>query len=82
MEVARVTKKHHVGLRASICSRIDKRAEQNVRNRNEVVNSIPLTDKWTNKIYESGVGAVSEDFHRTQIERLARVVGISSVRNK
>ena len=82
MEVAQVTGKHRVRLRASICSRFDKRAEQDVRNKNEVVNSVPPTDRWANGTYESGVGAVSEVFHRTQTERLAGVVGISRVRSE
>ena len=45
MEVAQVTRKHCVRLRASICSRFDKRAKQDVRDKNEVVNSIPPTDR-------------------------------------
>ena len=82
MEVVQVTGKHCVGSRASICGRFDKRVEQDVRNKDEVVNGVPLTDGWANGTYESGVGAVSKDFHRTQTKRLARVVGISGVRSK
>jgi len=66
-------------LRASICGRFDKRAEQDVRDKNEVVNGISPTDGSANGTYESGVGAVSEVFCRTQTERLAGVVGISRV---
>ena len=66
-------------MRASICGRFDKRAEQDVRDKNEVVNGISSTDGSANGTYESGVGAVFEVFRRTQTERLARVVGISRV---
>ena len=40
-----------VGSRTSVHSRFDKRVEQNVRDKDEVVNSIPPTNGWANKIY-------------------------------
>ena len=56
---------------------IDKGVDQNVRNKNEVVDGVPPTDGWANGTYESGVGAVLEVFCRKQAKGLARVVGIS-----
>ena len=64
MEIAQITRKHSVGLRTLICSGFDKRVEQDVRNKDEVVDGIPPTDGWANRMYESGVGAVSEVFRR------------------
>ena len=64
MEVAQITGKHSVRSRTSICSRFDERVEQDVRDKDKIVNSIPPTDGWANRTYESGVGAVFEVFHR------------------
>ena len=77
MEVAQITREHSIRSETSICGGFDKGIEQDVRNKNEVVNSVPPTDGWANRMNESEVGTVSEVFCRTQIERLARVVGIS-----
>ena len=60
MKVAWITRKHSIGPGTSICSRFDKRVEQDVRNKDEVVNGIPPTNGWANGTYESGVGAVFE----------------------
>ena len=64
MEVAQITGKHSVRLRTSICSGFDKRVKQDVRDKDEVVDSIPSTDRWANRTYESRVRAVFEVFHR------------------
>jgi len=64
MEVARITRKYCVRLRASIHSGFDKRVEQDVRDKDKVVNSVPLIDRWANRIYELEVGAVFEVFCR------------------
>jgi len=82
MKVARITGKHCVGSRASICGRFDKRVEQDVRNKDEVVNGVLPTNGWANRMYESEVGAVFKVFCRTQTERLAGVVGISGVHSE
>ena len=44
MEVTWITREHSIELGTSICSRIDEKVEQNVRNRDKVVNGIPLTN--------------------------------------
>jgi len=44
----------------SICGRFDERVKQDVRNKDEVVNSVPPTNGWANRTYESGIGAVFE----------------------
>ena len=77
MEVAWIAGEYSVRLRTSICSRIDKGVKQNVGNKDKVVNSVPPTNGWANETYESRSRTVLEVFHRTQTERLARVVGIS-----
>ena len=82
IKVAQVTGKHCVRSRASICGRFDKRVDQDFRDKDEVVNSIPSIDGWANGTYESGVGAVFEVFCRTQAERLARVASISGVHSE
>ena len=64
IEVAWITGKHSVRSRTSICGRFDERVEQDVRNKDEVINSIPPTDRWANRTYESGVRVVFEVFHR------------------
>ena len=63
MEVAWVTREHSIGLETSICGRFDERVEQDVRNRDEVVDSILPTNGWANRTYESRVGVVFEVFH-------------------
>ena len=63
MEVARITREHSIGLGTSICSRFDKRVEQDVGNKDKVVDGVPPTNRWANGTYESGVGAVFEVFH-------------------
>jgi len=60
MKVVWITRKHSIGLGTSICSRFDERVEQDVRNKDKVVNGIPPTNGWANGTYESGVGAVFE----------------------
>ena len=63
MEVAWITRKHSIRSETSICGRFDERVEQNIRNKDEVVNGIPPTNRWANGTYESGVGAVFEVLH-------------------
>ena len=48
----------------SICGRFDKRVEQDVRNKDEVVDSIPSTNRWANRIYKSGAGVVFRECDR------------------
>ena len=43
MEVAWITRKHSIRLGTPICGRFDERVEQDVRNKDEVVDSIPPT---------------------------------------
>jgi len=64
MEVAWITRKHNIRSRTSICGKFDKRVKQDVRNKDKVVNSVPLINRWANKMHELGVGAVFEVFHR------------------
>jgi len=64
MEIAQITRKHSVRLRTSIRGGFDEKVEQDVRNKDEVVDGIPPTDRWANRMYELGVGAVFEVFHR------------------
>ena len=77
MKVAWIAREYSVRLRTSICGRIDKEVKQNVGDKDKVVNSVPPTNRWTDRTYESRSRTVLEVFHRTQTERLARVVGIS-----
>ena len=63
MEATWITREYCVGLRTSVCSRFDKRVEQDVRDKDEVVNSIPSTNRWKDRMYESGVGGVFKVFH-------------------
>ena len=63
MEIVQITREHSISSGTSICSRFDKRVEQDVRNKDEVVDSIPPINGWANRTYESGVGAVFEVFH-------------------
>ena len=41
-----------------VCSRINKEVEQNVGDRNKVIYSISLTDRWTDREDKSGARAV------------------------
>ena len=63
MEVVQITREHSIRLGTSICGRFDKRVEQDVRNKDKVVDGIPPTNRWANGTYELGVGAVFEVFH-------------------
>ena len=47
----------------SICSRFDERVEQDVKNKDKVVDGIPPTNRWASGTYESRVGAVFKVFH-------------------
>jgi len=60
MEVTWIAGEYCVRSRTSAHSGVDKRVEQDVRNKDEVVNGIPPTNRWANGTYESGVGAVFE----------------------
>ena len=60
METAWVTRKCGVRQRTPVCSRTDQRVELNARNRNEVVNSVPPTNRWTDRTNEPRVGAILE----------------------
>ena len=51
-------------MRISIHGRFDERVEQDVRDKDEVVDGIPPTDEWANRTYESGVRVVFKVFHR------------------
>ena len=62
IEVARITREYCIGSGTSICSGFDERVEQDAGNKDKVINSIPLTNRWANRTYESGVGAVFEVF--------------------
>ena len=50
-------------MRTLFCGGFDKRVEQDVRDKDKVVNGVPPTNRWANGTYESGVGAVFEVFH-------------------
>jgi len=63
MKVAQITKECSIGSGTSICSRFNERVEQDARNKDEVVDSVPPTNGWANGTYESGVRAVFEVFH-------------------
>jgi len=52
-------------LRISICGGIDKGVKQNVGDKDEVVNSIPPTNGWADRTYESRSRTVLEVFCRT-----------------
>jgi len=45
MEVAWIARKHHIGQRSTVCSRNDKKAEQEVGNQDEAVDSLPSTNR-------------------------------------
>ena len=45
MKAVRITKKCGVRQKTPICGRTDQRVEPNAGNRNEVVDSVPPTDK-------------------------------------
>ena len=77
MEVAWITGKHSIGSGTSICGRFDERVEQDVRNKDKVVNGISPINGWANGMYELEVGAVFEVLHGEQAKGLARVAGIS-----
>ena len=64
MEVARVTGECGVGSRTSVCSGIDKGVESDVGDKDEVVDSVPPTDRWADGMNESRTGAVSPDLCR------------------
>ena len=63
MEVTWIAREYCVRLRTLFCGGFDKRVEQDVRDKDKVVNGVPPTNRWANGTYESGVGAVFEVFH-------------------
>ena len=60
MEVIQVARKCGIRQEASVCSGVDEGVEQDVGNRDEVVDGIPPTDRWANRINEPRVGIVLE----------------------
>ena len=48
METVWVVKECDLKQRTTVCSGVDKEAEQNVGNWDEVVNIVPSTNKWLN----------------------------------
>jgi len=41
-----------------VCGRIDKETEQYVGNSDKVFNSLPLVDRWADRVYKPGTGTV------------------------
>ena len=60
MKAVQITRKCGVRQKTSVCGRTDQRVEPNAGNRNEVVNSIPPTDRWADGTNEPRVGAILE----------------------
>ena len=58
MEAAWATRKCGIRQRTSVCSKTDQRIEPNAGDRNKVVNSVPPTDRWADRMNEPGVGAI------------------------
>ena len=76
------TKEYYIGQRTTVCSRIDKIVEQNVEDRDKIVDNVLLTDKQTDGMNELKVGTAFEILYKVQTERLARVVSNSRVYGK
>jgi len=45
VDAAQVIRKCHIRQKTLVCSRIDEGVKQNVRNKNEIVDSIPPIDR-------------------------------------
>ncbi len=82
MEIAWITGECGVGQGTAVCSRTDQGIEQDVGYRNEVVNSVPPTNRWADRTYEPRVGTVLEVLHGSLAEGLARVFSRGRVRSK
>ena len=54
MEVTWVAGKYSIKQRASVCSGVDKGVKQDARDTDEVVNSVPPTDRWADRVNEPG----------------------------
>ena len=65
MEVVQATGECNIGQRATVCSGVNERVKSDVRNRNKVINGIPPTDRWVNRMNKSRVRAVFAILCRT-----------------
>ena len=79
VEVAWIAGKCSIRQRAAVCSGVNKRVEQDVGNRNEVVNSISPTNGWADRTNEPRIGIVFKVPCKSQVEGLAGVAGISRI---
>jgi len=52
METEWVARECYFRQRTIVCGRIDKETEQYVGNSDKVFNSLPLADRWVDKVYE------------------------------
>ena len=73
MEVTWIAKEYDIRQKTLVCSKINEGAEWYVRNWDKFVDIILPTNRWADRMNESGVGTVSLVLCRTLAKELVRM---------
>ena len=63
METVWVTGKYYFGQRTPVCDKTSKRVKQDIRNQEQIVDSVSPTDRWTNRKNKLRIRAILENVH-------------------